>query len=205
MSELGSIFGQDGDARRPVSLARCLIVVVATLFLVLAGGFVQFIAALPKAASGAAQADAVVVLTGGRDRIGEALRLLEEGRGARLLISGVNRDVSREALAASFATTTTRFDCCVDLGFEARSTFGNAAETAEWAGDNGYGSLIVVTSNYHMPRSLHVLKAAMPDVTLTAWPVAQPGEGGWRTLAVARLLVSEYAKYVVTLVRTRTA
>lgn len=208
MNDPSPIFGQ--DTRRPVSLLRCLIGLVASVFLVLAGGFIQFTADLPRAPAGSssaagAQADAIVVLTGGRDRIGEALRLLDAGRGARLLISGVNRDVSREALAATYADASARFDCCVDLGFEARTTLGNANETAQWARDKGYASLIVVTSNYHMPRSLHLLDAAMPDVTLIAHPVERNGGSVWTNLAVARILVSEYAKYVVTLVRTRTA
>jgi len=198
--------------RRRVSLLRCLIVIVSTLFLIIAGGFFQFVSSIPHpgaktaVAAPGSEADAIVVLTGARDRISIAMGLLEAGKGARLLISGVNEDITREVLETTYGGPGTKFACCVDLGFQARTTDGNASETALWAKENSYGSLIVVTSDYHMPRSLAVLASAMPDVTLIAHPVASNGPStnrAFRNIAVARLLVSEYAKYVVTLLRTR--
>lgn len=203
------IFGQ---AREPVSVLRCFIVALLAVFLVILGGFIHFAASLPSPAQGAAapapKADAIVVLTGARDRIGEAVKLLEEGRGQRLLISGVNQQVSGPDLAETVGVDPATFDCCIDLGFEARSTDGNAAETAAWVRENSYTSLIVVTSDYHMPRSLHVLGEAMPEVELVPYSVALSGPSAgrvWRNVTVARVLVSEYAKYVVTLVRARLA
>jgi uncharacterized SAM-binding protein YcdF (DUF218 family) len=122
-----------------------------------------------------------------------ALQLLEEGRADRLLISGVGR-------AATFAELAHRAGVAValaprvTLGRAALSTRGNAAETAEWAEAHAIGSLIVVTSFYHMPRAMAEMSRTLPDVALYAMPVLPHGG------APVRLLVSEYAKYLAALV-----
>ncbi|MEO0960840.1 MAG: YdcF family protein [Pseudomonadota bacterium] len=206
------IFGQsNGEERRRFRPVRLLVVLFATLFLIAVGGFLQFVLDVPEPAEQAATApaldvDAVVVLTGGRDRIQTAMQLLESGTGSRLLISGVNTDITREDLAAQFGGPNTRFDCCVDLGFRARTTMGNADETRRWAAEKNYASIAVVTSDYHMPRSLLLLRSEMPDVTLIPVVVASSNADSGQlfgNVRVARLLVSEYAKYVITLLRTR--
>lgn len=206
------IFGQsNGEERRRFRPVRLLVVLFATLFLVTVGGFLQFVLEIPEpaeqtATTPALDVDAIVVLTGGRDRILTAMQLLESGAGTRLLISGVNTDITREDLAAQFGGPNTRFDCCVDLGFRARTTMGNADETERWVGEKNYGSLAVVTSDYHMPRSLLLLRSEMPDVTLIPVVVASDSSDTGQlfgNVRVARLLVSEYAKYVITLLRTR--
>ncbi len=204
------IFGQSrANGRKGLRLLRLLIVLVAAVFLIGIGGFLHFAFKIPPATDISTQAapmdvDAIVVLTGGKDRIMSAMQLLETGSGARLLISGVNTDTSREDLAAQFGGPDTRFACCVDLGFRARTTIGNADETARWVSDKGYTSLAVVTSDYHMPRSLVLLRNEMPNVTLLPVTVASSGmDRPFSDVRVARLLVTEYAKYVITLLRTR--
>ena len=91
------------------------------------------------------------------------------------------------------------YDCCVDLGFQAADTIGNARETAGWAHAKGYRSLIVVTSDFHMPRAMLELKSAMPDVRLTPYPVRSSEfdvSHWWRTGDATRLLAVEYCKYL---------
>ena len=166
------IFGQSGSGKRtPFRPLRLLAGILAIIVFIGIGGFIQFVLEIPEPTDPAAQTapmdvDALVVLTGDRDRIMSAVQLLENGSGARLLISGVNTDISREDLATQFGGPDTRFDCCVDLGFRARTTVGNADETSKWVSEKGYTSLAVVTSDYHMPRSLVLLRNEMPDVTL---------------------------------------
>ena len=119
-----------------------------------------------------AHADAIVALTGGSGlRIAAGVQLVSEGRGERLLISGVHPDVTLEDLIDLTGGAPDVWLCCVDIGHTAETTLGNADETAAWAYENGYDELILVTSDYHMARSLLVLQAAMPDVTLKPWPV----------------------------------
>ena len=164
-------------------------------------GFVDFAEDVAGAEPPAdAQAEGIVVLTGGTARIDGALQLLAEGRANRLLISGVNPLVTRQALASTVSDSLRGvLDCCVDLDHRAQDTIGNAAETREWADERGFASLIVVTSGYHMPRSMAELAFAMPDKRLIAFPVNNPDlhlDSWWRDPATLGLLVREYGKYL---------
>lgn len=181
-----------------------LVIVLAAAAFV--AGVSDFAARVGDLRANAARADAIVALTGGPHRIAEAVLLLREGRADRLLISGVNTEVSPAKLAEATAVEAKLFACCVDLDYRARDTIGNAAEIARWARERGFRSLIVVTSSYHMPRTLNELTAAAPDLTLTPHPVATPGlvfERWWMDRDGVRLLAGEYLKYVASAVRLR--
>ena len=150
-------------------------------------------------------ADAVVALTGASNiRLEAATKLLEAGKGRRLLISGVNREATRDDVQGVTKTVKPIYDCCVDLGFAAADTIGNARETAEWAKAKGYHSLIVVTADYHMPRALLELRATMPDTELYPYPVATESLDAhrwWRGGSSARRMIVEYCKYLAILGR----
>lgn len=152
-----------------------------------------------------ARADAIVALTGpSAERVNASIRLLEQGKGDRLLISGVNREVRRQELRALTPGSSQLFNCCVDLGFEAEDTVGNAQEIAAWARRRGYDSLIVVTSDYHMPRSLLEIRSALPGVRLTPFAVSTPSlddSEWWRAAVTARRMTLEYMKYLAVLGR----
>ena len=152
-----------------------------------------------------ARADAIVALTGpSAERVNAAIRLLEQDKGQRVLISGVNREVRRQELRALTPGSNRLFNCCVDLGFEAETTNGNAQEIAAWARARGYDSLIVVTSDYHMPRSILELRSAAPDLELTPYAVSTPSLDNsrwWRAAVTARRMTLEYVKYLAVLGR----
>lgn len=163
-------------------------------------GFVAFAdMVVTSAAPDDPRADGIVVLTGGTARIDGALALLAEGRAERLLISGVNPSVSRDTIASVVGESfRPQLDCCVDID-HARDTVENARSTGRWAAALDLSSLIVVTSGYHMPRSLAELRDAMPDVRLIAYPVANPDldlEAWWRNPTAFTLLAREYGKYL---------
>jgi len=99
------------------------------------------------------------------------VKLVSEGRGGHLLISGVHPDVTMEDLIDLAGGDPEVWACCVTIGHAAETTLGNADETAAWAYENGYQDLVVVTSDYHMARSVLVLQDAMPDLSLRPWPV----------------------------------
>lgn len=154
------------------------------------------------------RADGIVVLTGGQVRIAEAARLLEDGRGQRLLISGVNQKIGRSSLIKISGLDEKIFACCVDLGYAALNTVGNAEETRRWAEALGYQRLIVVTASYHMPRSLAELARAMPGIELVPHPVAPEGlrrKVWWLDATAARLLASEYLKFLPAALRLAVA
>ncbi len=149
-------------------------------------------------------ADAIVVLTGGQARVSEGLRLLEEGHADRLLISGVHPGTTREQLAAVTSSTMPLEKASVDLDRVALNTAGNATETAVWVQKNGFGSLLVVTSAYHIPRAKAELSDVLPDVDLIAYPVFSKGLelDTWYTKpATIRLLMREYVKYILARLR----
>lgn len=144
-------------------------------------------------------ADGIVVLTGGQTRIVEAAKLLEDKRGQRLLISGVNQKTGRASLIKISRLDEKVFNCCVDLGYAALDTVGNAAETRRWAEALGYTRLIVVTSGFHMPRSLAELAREMPNIELIPHPVATEGlrhKVWWLDPTATRLLAAEYLKFL---------
>ncbi len=149
--------------------------------------------------------DGVVALTGASDaRITAAMKLLETGKARRMLISGVNPQASRADIRGVAKATRRLYDCCVDLGFQAADTVGNARETARWAQKHKYRSLIVVTSDFHMPRAMLELRAALPGVSFTPYPVPSPelnARHWWRTQEGARRMVLEYSKYLAILGR----
>ena len=164
--------------------------------------FINFAERIANAAPPAnPRADAIVVLTGGSSRIGSALNLLAEGHAARLLISGVNPSVTSNDLARLNGDgVSDNLDCCVDLDRQAIDTAGNAAETREWVETHDFTSLIVVTSNYHMPRSMIELAGAMPELKLIAFPVSNPAlrfADWWRDPPIFSLLAVEFSKYLV--------
>ncbi|HSZ50557.1 MAG TPA: YdcF family protein [Caulobacteraceae bacterium] len=150
-------------------------------------------------------ADGIVALTGGSDlRLKTATDLLEAGEGRRLLVSGVNPMATRQDLWTVTGAAKPLFDCCVDLGFKAADTVGNARETAEWARALHYRSLILVTADYHMPRAMVELEAAAPGVRITPYPVATPDLDARRWLddrRGAQRMAKEYCKYLVALTR----
>jgi uncharacterized SAM-binding protein YcdF (DUF218 family) len=132
------------------------------------------------------------------------VKLLEQGKAKRVLVSGVNRDATREDIRTVGGVVQRLYDCCVDLGFEAATTVGNAMETAEWARAKRYRSLTVVTADYHMPRAMLELRAAMPGATLTPYPIATSvvdAGSWWRTGRGARVMTLEYSKYLAILAR----
>jgi uncharacterized SAM-binding protein YcdF (DUF218 family) len=184
------------------SLALILI-----LILIWAVGLFTFAARIDRStpAPDPASADGIVVLTGASTaRLAAAMKLLEDGKGGRVLVSGVNKMASRNDIRAVSKAPGRLYDCCVDLGFSAADTIGNARETATWARSYRFRRLIVVTADYHMPRALLELKGALPEGQFQAYPVATDeidARRWWRTATGARRMIVEYSKYLVILAR----
>jgi len=179
---------------------RLLLAFMFGTLVCLAAGFALFVANLPAPATGtSAKADGIVALTGQGGRLGPAVTLLESARGERLLITGVNKLTSKGDLK-KLLHGGAAFDCCADLGFAALDTRGNAQEAARWTEAHRFHSLIVVTADYHMPRSLIEFTAQMPGVQLLPYPVPAetPKSLNWDS---AKRLSGEYVKYLASMVR----
>ena len=146
------------------------------------------------------KADGIIVLTGASQRIGQAVRLLDGGNAKRLLITGVYPTTTGEQIQQLTSAEPALFECCVDIGHDALDTRGNANEAALWIRENGYETVIVVTSNYHMPRSLMELSRVNADTRFIPYPVVNRNYSDldWmRDPAVLHMLAQEYGKFIV--------
>ena len=188
--------------RRLVRFVCAVPLVAVTLLL---GGFLWF--ALQVASRETPldrMADGIVALTGGASRITDAVELLASGRGQRLLITGVAPTTNTAELVRLAPDYQQWFGCCIDLDYSAVNTIGNAVETRRWAIKRGIRSLVVVTSSYHMPRAMLEIGHRLPDVTLIPFPVVteqRRAEPWWSNIRTAKILVSEYLKYIVAAAR----
>ena len=187
--------------RSVVYVARVLLGAVLVYIL----GFLVFAATLPHKPASLARADAIVALTGGDARLGTAVRLLEHGAAKRLLITGVHPSITKPEIK-QIAHGGPKFDCCADLDFAAEDTRENAAEATGWMKTHRFKSLILVTANYHMPRSMAEFSTDMPSVKIEPYPVEPDGvdfKAWWRNPHTVRLLHAEYAKYLASFVLNR--
>lgn len=178
------------------------LVMLAVVMLVI--GFFIFTGSIERSQLEPRTADGIAVLTGGAARIDKAMKLLTQQKARRLLITGVNRTTSTEELKQLASQGDQLFSCCVDIDKEARNTIDNATETSQWVARNHYTSVIVVTSNYHMPRALAELARVMPGVTLIPYSVVDNNvhlDRWWTFPGTTRLLISEYLKYLPALAR----
>ena len=190
-------------------LRATVVATLAVLFVATAAGFIVFLSQLRGVEiKPARNADGIVVLTGGSSRVSDAMELLAGGYGKRLLISGVHPTNAASDISRSLPDNQSLLGCCVDLDRSAVNTRSNAAETRRWVRERGFKSLIVVTSNYHMPRAIVELSHAMPDTQLIPFAVVGDkwrDEPWWTSGATLRLLLSEYVKYVAAELRVRLA
>jgi uncharacterized SAM-binding protein YcdF (DUF218 family) len=178
---------------------------VLFLFVLFIIGFIVFANGIDREQSEPQQtADGIAVLTGGVSRIDRAMALLAAGKAKRVLITGVNRTTTVDELKQLASRGDQYFTCCVDIDKEARNTIDNATETSEWVALHHYRSIIVVTSNYHMPRALAELARVMPGVALIPYSVVDNNvhlDRWWTYPGTTRLLLSEYQKYLPALGR----
>jgi uncharacterized SAM-binding protein YcdF (DUF218 family) len=185
-----------------MSRAWNLLRILAFLVVVaLTGGFAAFAAMvggyeIPETGR---RADAIVVLTGDAGRLAAGGQLLREGRAGQLLVSGVHPAATTSDIQRHTGLADTQFQCCVSIGREATDTIGNAREAGALVSANGYESLIIVTSDYHLPRSLLEMKFLMPGVEMVPYPVRTPPP--WRDTRAARLWLQEYAKFTAVWLR----
>ena len=188
---------------RLASFVRLAIILICTAFLIGFAVFTSTITAMVQPQS-LAPADAIVVLTGGTDRLKPAFELLKNGSGKKLLISGVNPETTKQDITRSYNIAPDLAACCVELDQIAANTVGNATQSAKWLRANRFKSVTLVTSNYHMPRARKELQRLSGTIKITPFPLVNSDLGNWKWLEqpdAFRLILTEYLKYSLTTVR----
>lgn len=178
--------------------------VVGFAFLWLAGFglFMEYVRSL-QPQNPAQATDAIIVLTGGAQRVNKGLDLLSTGQGKKLFITGVNGHVSLQEIMTLWKRPIIEQDsndCCIVLDHKAQNTIQNAQETRAWVQDEQIKTLRLVTSDYHMPRARLEFSENIPGVSVLAWPVKAHVDKSTRN-DFLRLAFEEYNKTLATLVK----
>jgi uncharacterized SAM-binding protein YcdF (DUF218 family) len=185
--------------RRWLDAGLALFVACAIAWLL---GLVMFVRAIPETVDDVdSHTDAIVVLTGGSDRLATGLKLLEAKKADAVFVSGVNPQVGVRLVLRAFGEGAAYLAGRIEAGYGAQDTAGNAAETASWMRRHGYHSLRLVTASYHMPRSYLEFTRALPDVRIIPNPVFPlPADKSlwWRRPSVLALIIGEYNKLLLT-------
>ncbi|AIF81869.1 hypothetical protein I862_06575 [endosymbiont of Acanthamoeba sp. UWC8] len=177
---------------------KLLALVFLLIFFIWFFGFISFIFYIPQENCSDNQVDAIVVLTGGKNRIEEAIKLFNNSGAKKILISGVGKGVIKE----DFFKLTDKYKVPrehIMLGNLAEDTFSNAIETGIFMNLQGYNSLCLVTSNYHLPRSFKIFKDMMPRIKINYYPVFTPLDNNSSLpvkLRFFRKIMLEYNKYL---------
>ena len=138
---------------------------------------------------------AIIVLTGGNNRIQTGLDLLEQGLAPVLFITGVHHDYKPSHIFALWHGDPKIAKCCITLDYNATTTIENAQETQNWIQKNNISTARVVTSKYHMLRALLEIKAKNPKLKVIFHPVMQ-SDIGPLDLYFWHVIVSEYHKFL---------
>ena len=192
------------STRKPTSQRwfgrRTLATMIASALIVFLTFFVVFANNLPNAPDDVPEADGIVVFTGTASaRITTGAALLADGKGQRLLVSGIYQSLDFDDVLSLSPADTDKIKCCIDLDYNAANTVENAEQTALWADIHGFKSLILVTSAQHVPRAFLELRRAMPTVRLSAWPVVPENvhlDRWWAYSGTTSLLMGEYMRYL---------
>ncbi len=173
---------------------------LVTIALLLTLGWIWFAGSLVtmKPDAPETKTDAIIVVTGGKKRITEGVRMLENKLSGTLLISGVNPNATLNDVLNGYDAP-----CCITLGYRAEDTIGNADEAREWVKDNNIHSIRLVTSNYHMARAKLEFDRALPDLVIYEHPVpSDKSDNDIARRSFLELTVREYIKLIGAFVRT---
>lgn len=143
--------------------------------------------------------DAVIILTGDYFRLEKGVEVFVKSDAKKILLSGVPKKVPKKSVLRRIKQLS-KVDLPSDslyLGHIADSTISNATEAKIFMDLNGYKSLNLVTSNYHIPRSLYLFHRAMPECEIH---YTAAGLGKIELIRTKwRYLITEYHKLVGTI------
>ncbi len=148
--------------------------------------------------------DAVIALTGGKNRISEAVKILNSGFADSMFISGVGKNISLSDIKKTQHISLPPH-ANIEIGHLASNTIGNAKETQIWISDNNIDSIRLVTSNYHIFRSVIEFKEQCPNLKIIPHPVFSENveKKWWTSWQTCSLIFKEYNKLIYAFIRTK--
>lgn len=186
-------------------LAATVFALIGAVLIAWVWGLIDFVDQIPDSVTDEARhTDAIIVLTGGTLRLEKGFELLSAKMAGKLLVSGVDKGIPIEEVLKAAGLTLAGMDCCVTLGYMAEDTGSNAIESAVWIRTNRVTSIRLVTSSYHMPRSLLEFRATVPGVEIVPHPVFPEHvmvDEWWTRPGTASLVIAEYNKYLLAATR----
>ena len=169
-------------------------------------GFIVFIITLPQTPfSISHKTDALVVLTGGSDRLEAALTLMHQQVSDKMLISGVHPQTTlKDILKLDSESNVLLAGVKIFLDYDAHSTLENAQKTRKWVHDYHVKSIRLVTAHYHMPRALLEFHQNLRHINILSHPIIPRifKESNWfYHKDIVWVLWREYHKYLGALIR----
>jgi uncharacterized SAM-binding protein YcdF (DUF218 family) len=189
---------------------RIILTVLLVGFLFWFSGLVSFVQRIPTTATADdISTDAIIVLTGGSLRVERGFELFGQDKAPTLFISGVGKDTTLQDLLTKYGNPSVREKvqqgaAHIVLDYRADSTYGNAREAAKFIRDYDLTSVRLVTSNYHMPRSLVEFQSVLPNLIIiqdSVLPTSFHHENWWKDAPSRRLVLSEYHKMMAAFFR----
>ena len=184
---------------------RFFLIFVFVLLSLWLGGLFYFLSLIPLSVdkerlSEYKAAEAIVIFTGDHNRISEGLELSSNSNIKYILISGVAFNSTLKQIVQNYQNKHTYLEKMhIELGKKATNTVGNIHETKEWVEKNHFHSLIVVTSNYHLPRCDILFRKKLRLDSIYIYPTFSENfdkKKWWKNLLSIKLIFKEYNKYL---------
>ena len=183
------------------------------LLALLIGGISWFLApdnlmrcsSAPSNLQGCGQADVIIAVSGGDTtaRTQEAIDLYTSGWAPKLIFSGAAQDKSGPSNAAVMRQQALRQgvpETAITIEEKSETTKENAEKTRDILADKDIRTAIVVTSGYHMKRTLLEFRDRAPDVEFRAHPTVADSQWSswwWLTPHGWYLALTEIVKIIV--------
>ncbi|MEG8099189.1 YdcF family protein [Candidatus Liberibacter brunswickensis] len=140
--------------------------------------------------------NAIVVLTGEKIRIEKSFELLENNIGSKVFISGVHHSVSKDILIKKIPIKKDLAECCIDIGYKALNTSGNATEISEWAKKHNFHHVLIVTHDYHIIRTFLELNRVNNTINFIPYPIISPSVQNNNLILNMRMLIIIFIEYL---------
>lgn len=155
----------------------------------------------------------IVILTGGSNRIKEGLKIVNDinkltKTDFKILISGTGKGFTKATLKKILTSdfNLKLVECCIELESISKDTYSNASETYKWTKKNDIDNIILITSNYHMPRAILEFKNKMPNLQIFTYSISPKNHNitNWlKSSETFSLVFIEYSKLLIASLRIK--